>query len=41
MAPNYAFERSMPRGQAAPQARRKCAPAALNRAAWPAAQRGR
>jgi hypothetical protein len=39
--PNYAFERPVPRGQGAPRALRYFAPAALNPAACPAAQRER
>jgi hypothetical protein len=40
-APNYAFERSVPRGQAAPRALRQFAPAARSRAHRAAAQRER
>jgi hypothetical protein len=38
---NYAFEPSVVRGQAAPRARRKCAPAARDPTPRAAAQRGR
>ena len=41
MSPNYAFEPSVMRGRAAPRARRKYAPAALDPTPRAAAQRER